>query len=210
MPKIKMLETTIRGSKFQSPLMVDSKGQFSTKGPIEENGDYKLLSGDKASKVETAWKEHVREFAERTQQKRKVLCIRYDSILRAGGAKDAFTSRDNTMLFECCVAQENTTKQGAKTEVTYSPCPEFEGLHAPQQPFPSRMVLSTSEVNFHKNRCTIIPWSQESEEVLVRACRGLEAVAQMLDHLTASPESFLEASQKILLLPQPENHGLQG
>jgi len=200
MPKVKTCEATHKGATFKAHLNVNSVGVFSIAHP----GDSSAISGPLAEEVEAEWRKAVRDLVDRTKVERKVLVVRFDSILRVDGKKEHFTSEETTLLLECAIALEVTTTQGGKTTVAYTEHPDYSGFHGAESPFPFQMRLAIRDVEFHSDSCTVVTWSLETEAMLVRACNGILAVVEMLDQAFATPESLLGAASSLKLLPSPK------
>jgi len=190
MPKIRTCKHTVAGTEFTSDLRVDSKGVFTLTAPgLEGDRPNDLsISGPQAEEVETRWKAAVRDYAQRSKTERKVIAVKFDSSLRLNGSKSTF-DREHMLLLECMVCLETTLKRGEKVEITYTEHPDCSGMHK-SQPFPWHFKANTARLNFDRSNIIFVDWTQEIEDALVTACKGIQAVVDMLDQVLATPEAL--------------------
>ncbi len=203
MPKVRTCSIEVSGVKLEANLNVDSKGTFSIQPP----GEGQKIIGTEAVKVEGMWEQAAIAFIRRARTERKVIIVRYDSCIRPGGQRNFFNrSRDATLTFQALVALERTVTQGEKLTVTYAPHPDYEGLHSPDQPIPVMMRMCRSDVTFghHKSDWCIVEWSPEMEDTIVRACKGISAVVDMLESVCTDPEKLMLAAGVLTALPAPK------
>jgi hypothetical protein len=204
MPKLKTCEVAHKGATFKATLKVNSSGVFSIDRPgtNEDWPDQPMtISGNIAGDVDRLWVEAVRDLVERTKVERKVIVVRFDSTLRPNGRKDFHTGNDAMLFLKCAVALEVTTRQGDKSNIAYREHPDFVGFAGKHQPFPVNFRLGIHDIDFHYSACTVVEWSQEIEDMMVRACEGIEAIAEMLDGVTATPETLRLSTAQMALLP---------
>lgn len=195
---------------FEAILNVSKDGEFSIKRPGYAEDWPKVgltIRGTEAGVVEKQWQAAVREYSERTSQTRKVIVIRFDSILRKGGKRNFFTSNDATLVLEAVIALENTVKVGKETSVTLTAHPDYQGGWARDpdkcQPFPMLMVLDNIEWKKNSKDICVVEWSPELEAVIVRACNGVQAIVDMLNNALSTPEQMLLAASQFAQLPAP-------
>ncbi len=209
MPKVKTCKAVCEGVKFEANLNVDSKGVFSIVRP-GTNDDWPKqqmkISGTLADEVEHEWIAAVRELSQRSKTERKMLAVRFDSTLRKGGKRDHFVDRNVMILLECAVCMETTIARGENVIRLYREHPDYTGLHSPEQPFPVMMRLDGSDLSFRADQLTFVEWSQELQDLLVRACEGVKGVVRMLDGVLSTPESLaLAASSGMAFLTAPHS-----
>jgi hypothetical protein len=198
MPKVRTIKTCLSGASFAADLRVDSRGEFSISVP----GGVGKITGDTAEAVENKWFKAAQELLERTKSTRKVIAVRYDSCLAVNN-RTVFTKRDEMLRLECLIAEETSVTQGGVVTKCLNEHPDYVGFGSPRQPFPHRMVLDDGDMRFRESELLIVDWTQELEDTLVRACKGIEAVTEMLADVFQTPETLQLASSRLLSLPQP-------
>lgn len=210
MPKVKTCQFNQGEIKFQASLNVDSKGIFSILrpgSPEEWPGQDMKITGPVAETVEIAWFDAAKDLCTRTKKEKKVILVHFDSTLRENGKRHVFTDRDCMLILECAIALETTITRGELVTRKYTRHPDYSGVHSTAYPFPSRMLLSSSDFEFHLSRCVVVDWSKEVEDTLVRACKGVLAVVDLLDKTLETPETIsLAASSGLPMLPIAPKH----
>lgn len=201
MPKVKDCKITVKGSEFVSPMKVDSRGVFTIKLPgTEEDWPDRVteVRGTEAEKVEKEWQKAIRELCERTRKERKVIVVKFDSKIRAGGKKDFFVDDDAMIYLRAAVALETTICQGEKVKVSYQDHPDCNGMHK-ENPFPWWMRLQPHQ--FERGENCVIEWTQELQDTVARAGAGIQAIVNLLDDVFSTPEKLALASSRIAALP---------
>lgn len=210
MPKVKTCSFKIKGTEFTANLNVSSKGVFSIRRPGVETdwaGQSMTIEGATLEAVESQWRLAVQDLVERSKTTRKVLIVRFDSKLRPDGRKNFFNNESTMLILKCCIAEETTMMQGGKENITYRYHEDNAGFGKPPQPFPCMMNISEGELQ-HAPRTddwTVVDWSQELEDTLIRACTGITQIVHMLHRVLETPETLKLAAQTLTLLPAPQN-----
>lgn len=198
MPKIKTLQSTYKGAHFTNNLNVNAQGLFSTRRPGNKDdwpGYLSLdITGFTSLEVEKTWHDAVVDLVDRKCDERKVIIVRFDSILRPNGKVNFFTDSEVMLVLKCHIANQITTVVDDKTCVKYEMLPEYDirgdGL---KQPFPWAFRFSDGDLKYPREDWTVVDWSQALEDTLVRACCGINAVVQMLHENLSTPEQLLAA-----------------
>lgn len=195
MPRLKTCKIKIGQAEFSAPLNVSTRGEFSINRPegLPEWTGPDRFTGKTADEVENQWATAVREYVARSKRERKVIAVIFDSTVRESGKRSPFTDQRTMLMLQCLVALETTIETSGKTEISYKEHPDYTQMHGPRQPFGCLFEMHDWEISHRKEICTIVEWSQEVEDMLVRACRGIEAIAEMLSAITASPEALKDA-----------------
>jgi hypothetical protein len=217
MPKLRTIKYKYKDQNFEANLKVDSHGEFSIDKPggtqlnTHKRGrkpEFDQITGKTAEMVVALWQKELRELLDKTKVTRKVLIVRFESLLRDEGMKSFFSNRDEMLSLRCLVGEETSITQGDKTTVTLHEHPDYAKFHGLEQPFPFRMCLDSNrtDLNFNKDALTVVDWTPEAEQLLVKACEGIKAVVDMLDGFTKTPESLAAASlmSQLPLLPVPK------
>lgn len=159
------------------------------------------ITGSNFEAVEREWLLAVASWLDRQTIDEKVILVRFDSTLRKGG-KDFFTNDSVMLMLEACVAIKRTVTANGEQTSRFREHPDFSGLHSEPQPFPRGMILSIGDAEFRKDKVTCVPWSQEAQDMLVRACEGILKIVDMLDTHLGTTEGFLWAIENMRpLLP---------
>lgn len=204
MAKVTTLKRTVNGIEFSATLNVNGDGIFSVRRP-GTHGDWPdcsmTIEADTADAVKIAWHEAVEQLCAASSTERKVIAIHYDSVLRNGGKKTFHLNRCAMLYLACTIALEKTTVRGDKKNIELSLHPDYRGFGSPKLPFPALMTLDDGDLRFHQDESLllVVEWSQEVEDALVRACRGIKAIVDLLDRVTASPTVLIEASSTLAL-----------
>ena len=221
MPKVKTLKLEHDGREFLANLTVRSDGLFYAPNPLkglekdpEVAQEPARISGKTADEVEIEWKKRTRDVVDRKTISRKVILLDFDSTLRTGG-KDFFTNSDATVHLKAAIAIETTLTVGEKTEVRFSHDPTYQGFRSPESPIPFGFRMR-DRLNWGSERKTrtVVEWSQETEDLIVKACEGIAAVVEFFEKLTAEPLRIPEIAKTVaaglpifqaLPEPSPEN-----
>jgi len=199
MAKVKTLKAGGGDTTITANLTVRRDGLFYVKHADPDIDEE--LSGETAAVVEKKWQDAARDYLDRRTVVRKVIAVRFDSGARKGGAK-CFFSREATMTFDALIVDETTVTSGDNVRKSYA----MNTDEWPQK-IPSAYRLSVHDIRNYDDAITFIPWTEEAEATIIRACEGLQAVIDMLDGVLESPESFqlAMAGAGIPLLQAPEN-----
>lgn len=203
MPRLRTIKASIKGADFAADLKVDAAGTFSIVRPGTAE-DWPsigcLILGKDADSVVRQWQKAVIDYAGRQRTERKVLLIKFDSSIREGGKKDFFVDDDALLYLRCCVALETKTKQGDKTNIAYTEHPDYSGFHGKVQPFPYWARFRADQIRAEK--LVAVDWSAPLENALVAACKGIQAVVDLLDNALSSPEQIEASAHRLALLPK--------